>query len=82
MTRILSNTKFTTEITAEEISRRYLADNGMVAISRRLADFLAKSDRGVAAHYMVYHPHLDLYGMSDAAGHLINGDKELCMFKD
>jgi hypothetical protein len=71
VSRILSNTKFTTEITAEEVSRRYLADNGMVAIGRSLAEFLAKCDGGVASHLMVYHPHLDFYGASSAARDLI-----------
>ena len=73
MARILSHTKFTAEITAEEISRRYLADNGMVAISRRLAEFLAKSDGGSAGHLMVYVTHMDMYVMSESARDLIDG---------
>lgn len=77
MARIESQTKFTTEITAEEISRRYLADNGMVAISRPLAEFMAKCDGGVARDFMVYSASKDVYVMSGMAADLIHGLKGL-----
>jgi len=69
----ISNTKFTIEVTAKEISRRYLAENGMVAINRELANLLAKSDGGVASHLMIYAPRWDEYIPSDEANALLRG---------
>ena len=71
MAKILADTKFTIEITAQEITQNYLDSIGMVAIPRILAEHLAKCDGGVASHWMVYDPRLDRYRMSPAARDLL-----------
>lgn len=50
-----------------EFVQRYLANNGLVAINRGLAENLASLDHGVAASYMVYDASHDIYRPSPMA---------------
>jgi len=52
---------FLTEISEEDISKRYLAENGLVAIQRELAEDLAKCDGGPGTHLMAYNAKRDCY---------------------
>lgn len=58
--------KLLVEITEMEVTRRYLAQNGLVAIDRELANDLAKCDGGVASHLMVYDSARDRYQRAQA----------------
>lgn len=45
----------------EFVTRRYLAERGLVAIDRALAEDMAKLDGGVGANLMVYDAKFDRY---------------------
>lgn len=61
--------KLTMEVTAEDVARDFLRDNGFVAIKRNLAEELAKCDGGFGRDLMVYDPNSDCYVWNQKVKH-------------